>query len=472
MAFYSFLVSCYSIGHGSRNRQEKKTLLVPKEHEEVLRELKSGKSRNEIAAARGVSRSQIQGIAKKSSIIARRLEDGTVKHSSKTLVSRRKFPDVDEAVFKWFKLVRNPMGRCKPLPVSRPILQALARLEAERKVISSFKASNGWFQRWLKKYDIGASVVLSGDAGDVNLQEAEQKIQELRQTLIEKQYTPDRIFNMDEAPLFYRALPTRTYKYVSDGTKDKRQIGRGTKSLRAKDRLTLVLCCNASGSVKVDPLIIGTAKKPVCFQDGPPQISYINQKNAWMDRIIYRYWWNRVFLPAVREFTALPVALIMDQCSGHDSTVTDSLGQVTLYFLPPNTTSIYKPMDQGIVAAVKAHYRRILLDNLVDKVEMYDELQALAAKQKQGKRGLKYGCPATVLDACQIIKLCWESLSESSIAGCWSRAACIHRCDAELQALRDYGSRVDRKTIVFLFPAPPLILSHNARQTKKAAWEL
>jgi DDE superfamily endonuclease/Tc5 transposase DNA-binding domain len=420
--------------------RKKRQCLSLKEREEVLQEIKSGKSCNQIAAARGVSRRQIQGIAKKSSTITRRLEDGTVQRSSKTLVSRRKFPDVDEAVFKWFKLVRNPMGRCKPLPVSRPIIQARARLEAGRKGISNFKASNGWFQRWLKNYNIGASVMLSGEAGDVNLQEAEQKIQELRQTLIEKQYTPDRIFNMDEAPLFYRALPTRTYEYVSDGSKDKRQIGRGIKSLRAKDRLTLVLCCNASGSVKVDPLIIGTAKKPVCFQDGTPQIPYIDKKNAWMDRITYRYWWDRVFLPAVREFTASPVALIMDQCSGHDSTVTDPLGQVTVYFLPPNTTSIYQPMDQGIIAAVKAHYRRILLENLVDKVEMYDELQTLAAKQKQGKRGLKYGCPATVLDACQIIKLCWDNLSESSIAGCWARAACIHRSDAELQALREYSN--------------------------------
>lgn len=32
-----------------------------------------------------------------------------------------------KAVFQWFKLVRNPLARCKPLPVSRSIIQARAK---------------------------------------------------------------------------------------------------------------------------------------------------------------------------------------------------------------------------------------------------------------------------------------------------------------------------------------------------------
>jgi hypothetical protein len=33
----------------------------------------------------------------------------------------------------------------------------------------------------------------------------------------------------------------------------------------AKDRITVMLCCNAAGTQKMDLLVIGTAKRPRCF---------------------------------------------------------------------------------------------------------------------------------------------------------------------------------------------------------------
>jgi hypothetical protein len=50
---------------------------------------------------------------------------------------------------------------------------------------------------------------------------------------------------MDETGLLYRAMPTRSYVSRDEGP---RKTIRGTKALRAKDRLTLVLCVNATGT--------------------------------------------------------------------------------------------------------------------------------------------------------------------------------------------------------------------------------
>lgn len=100
-------------------------------------------------------------------------------------------------------------------------------------------------------------------------------------------YTPENVFNMDETGLFYCVLPARSYELEGG---DSRQSGRGTKSMRAKDRVTLVLCLNATGSRKVDPLMIGTAASPHCFRDAPSPVPYTNQSNAWLDRRCYRYW--------------------------------------------------------------------------------------------------------------------------------------------------------------------------------------
>lgn len=54
-----------------------------------------------------------------------------------------------------------------------------------------------------------------------------------------------------------------------------------------------------------------------------------------------------MFLPAIRVHTSEPVALLMDNCSGHDLTLSDPLGQVSVFLFPPNCTSVYQPLDQG-----------------------------------------------------------------------------------------------------------------------------
>ena len=168
---------------------------------------------------------------------------------------------------------------------------------------------------------------------------------------------------MDESALLYRCLPNRSY--VSEGG-DARQLGRGTKAMKAKDRLTMVLCVNATGSFKCAPLLIGTAKNPLCFRSGTPcPLPYIDQSNGWVDKIRYRHWFQNVFLPAVRNFTSKKVALIMDSCSGHDKECQDPEGQVTVFFLPPNCISMYQPLDQGIIGVLKTKYKTKMLMKVI-----------------------------------------------------------------------------------------------------------
>lgn len=89
-----------------------------------------------------------------------------------------------------------------------------------------------------------------------------------------------------------------------------------------------------SGSCKIEPFMIGTAKEPHCFRDGQPQIPYYHQKNAWVDKAIYKKWWDDVFLPQVRAFTDEPVALLMDNFSGHDDIgCIDPRGQVIILII-------------------------------------------------------------------------------------------------------------------------------------------
>ena len=46
-----------------------------------------------------------------------------------------------------------------------------------------------------------------------------------------------------------------------------------------------------------------------------------------------------------------------------------NLSNVKLVLLPPNTTSAMQPLDQGIIACTKAHYRRQLVQWVIAEAE-------------------------------------------------------------------------------------------------------
>ena len=70
-----------------------------------------------------------------------------------------------------------------------------------------------------------------------------------------------------------------------------------------------------------------------------------------------------------------PVAIVMDNFSGHDIDFSDPKGQVEVIFLPANTTSVSQPLDQGIISILKAAYKRRLLEVMVQCLEDYGRLQ-------------------------------------------------------------------------------------------------
>ena len=65
------------------------------------------------------------------------------------------------------------------------------------------------------------------------------------------------------------------------------------------------------------------------------------------------------FVPAVKRHQCLqnirsPKALLLiDNCSAHPDELSSRDGSVKCMFLPPNTTSLIQPMDQGVLQAVK-----------------------------------------------------------------------------------------------------------------------
>ncbi len=68
------------------------------------------------------------------------------------------------------------------------------------------------------------------------------------------------------------------------------------------------------------------------------------------------------------------MVLLTDNLGSHDSddpALQDP--QVKRILLPPNCTSVHQPMDQGVIASLKANYKSKLLHIMVKNLENYDD---------------------------------------------------------------------------------------------------
>ena len=154
-------------------------------------------------------------------------------------------------------------------------------------------------------------------------------------------------------------------------------------------------------------------------------------------------------MPQIRQWTKEKVALLIDGFSGHDNTCLDSLGQVVVYKFPPNVTSVYQPLDQGVICAQKASYKAKLLASLVDNAPNFESLQHMSCKLLAGHAGLKYGCLPHMSDVAEIVNDSWKAHSPSVVAGCWKHAHCLPAAyEAEIAAeSHDYHKTMQQDTI-------------------------
>jgi len=235
---------------------------------------------------------------------------------------------------------------------------------------------------------------------------------------------PECILIKDEAALFYQLAPTCSYVLECDARET-----RGTELQRSKARVTLVICVNATGTLK-SIAVIHNVGKPVCFRcqtDLP--VRYDSQKKGWMDSTVYAKWladlskdWG--------AFTSRHGFLIMDNTSGHDASATDNRFDIDL--LPPNVTARFQPCDQGDINATKTTYRRgMMLGMLTAFDDQFDESaakqearKAREARARAGSLGMAEGPSPHVLDAIRLVKAAIDTVTPTATMRCWLRASC------------------------------------------------
>ena len=143
-------------------------------------------------------------------------------------------------------------------------------------------------------------------------------------------------------------------------------------------------------------------------QDPNVYVIYRNNPKAWMTGVLFMEWLTSFNAQIVQR--GRKVLLLLDNASSHDHI--PELSNVTMKFLPPNTTAHLQPMDGGIIQNLKSFYCR------------YQSQHYL--------RCLESDIPLTVnvREAITLVFDSWRDVTSATIANCWRHVGILPAAEA------------------------------------------
>jgi hypothetical protein len=309
------------------------------------------------------------------------------------------WPELEKAIMDWMNLAEG----------NTPISQEAIRYKATQywghlypnDPAPSF--SNGWLFGFQTRNNI-RSRKLHGEGGSLAVDAGDQMIQ-IRRLIAS--YSPQDIFNCDESGLYWKLYPDRSLSTRSLPGKKK-----------DKARISILFACNSDGSERLPLWIIGKAKRPRAFTQAHIEphnlgIQWRSNGKAWMTGDIFKEW----LLAFDKQMTGRNVILLMDNFSAHESAVDQvnaDLKHTTIIWLPPNSTTKYQPLDQGIIQAWKALWKREWVRYIIDEFD----------------RGVDPLSTMTILRAVRWAVNMWENqLTSTAITNCFKKALHIETED-------------------------------------------
>ncbi|KAJ8958647.1 hypothetical protein NQ318_016372 [Aromia moschata] len=136
-------------------------------------------------------------------------------------------------------------------PVTGPVLQAKAKqFHASLNVDSNFSSSNGWLARFKKRHGIRC-LNIKGEKLSATFRRRRQCVS---RGVKDHGYKLDNIYNGHETSLFWKHFPTKTFVCRNETEAPGRKA--------SKDRVTIQVCSNASGTHKIPLTVIWKSEHP------------------------------------------------------------------------------------------------------------------------------------------------------------------------------------------------------------------
>src|SRR5437764_4221599 len=172
------------------------------------------------------------------------------------------FPIIEEALTVWLdKALQAKLVLTESILTTKALDFAVLCNEEK------FKASNGWLDNFKKRHNL-RQYNIHGEASSAPIQDLDSMRGRLRQTL--RDYDPKDIFNCDETGLFWKMKLNHT---ISNGPV--------VRTKQSKDRITILLTCNSTGTEKLRPLFIHKYENSRVL------------KNISKNSLLVNYYWNK-----------------------------------------------------------------------------------------------------------------------------------------------------------------------------------
>lgn len=384
----------------------KRKPLTLSEKLKIIGLIENGAKQNEVAKNLALSKTTINTIWLKRETIKR---NACEFNSSFKKVRLSDYPSIDSALHEWFILQRS-----RNLPLNGPLLITKAQQISQFQNVTGFQASIGWLDNWKNRYGVIFKKA-SGEGASVDETTTVDWVNNVWPCLKDGFQSKD-IFNADETALFYRLLPDKTMEFKG------KECHGGKES---KERLTILLCANATGSEKLKPLVIGKSQRPRCFKNirdlTSLPVTYCANKCAWMTSSVrFNHNFSIVTLYIIQIFSSWlldmnnkmrissrKILLILDNCPPHVAADLN-LSNIKVVFLPPNVTSKLQPLDRGVILSFKIKYRKLILSKTITLMDDSNDKPTI-----------------DILEAVYSISSAWNSVSSSCISNCFVNSSLI-----------------------------------------------
>ena len=327
----------------------------------IVKRVQDGEKHSTIAKHFGVQRSTVSKYSStitQQEVIQQFHQSGAVLKKKKR-IQTGKFVDIERELFSWisYHQLNSPHFRISyeliqlhTKHIINGILERLLPLHGTSlpyvQELQAFKVSEKWVQKFCARHNV-MKHILHGESGGVKQDIVNEGRMQVNQEV--QSYPLNSIYNIDETGLFYRLLPNTTLAS---------QAVRGMK--QDKSRITVLLGCNADGSHKLKPMVVGKHLNPRCFKGVNKSnlpCMYRANETAWMNAGLFREYLNYVNEEMIK--LDRKIVMLIDGAGAHGGMDRISFSHMKLLFLPANTTSHLQPMDAGIICNTKAYYKKI-----------------------------------------------------------------------------------------------------------------
>ncbi|GFX21861.1 tigger transposable element-derived protein 1 [Trichonephila clavipes] len=268
-----------------------------------------------------------------------------------------------------------------------------------------FSASTGWLTGFIKRISFH-NLKKKGEVASADEEAARKYPEKLAKIIKDGEYCAHQVFNADETGLFWKkcqpVLTLQSPKKTASGFK------------AAKDRVTLLLCSNASGDRMLKPLLVNRSLKPRALKGkdlNTLPVHWMANKKAWVTTAIFTEWFNKCFVPEVENYMnemglEFKILLILDNAPGHPILEHPN---IKVAFFPPNTTSLIQPLDQGIISTFKKYYVKFTFQFIFDKLESETITVTEAWKQFNILNCVNHVALAIAEIKSQTLNACWKA---------------------------------------------------------------